>query len=180
MGLLRRTMGADGPTRPEGDARRALIVAYVERSVRRPARRTAPGPLGSRPEHWEVLKATHDGVHRFANLVVDLALGRVPRGVVRGHSRGEVIAIGKDGSGIRPPIMRSIRGRMGLAAITKAAQAQARIAAGNHQLGNDTPDGCAKAFHALGNPARMRPDKAILALDVRAAHQSLDRFGTRA
>ena len=85
-----------------GAARRTLMAAHVAKSIRRPARRTAPGPLGSRPEHWEVLTATQDGVERFAALIVKLALGEVPRGVVRGHSRGEIIAIQKDNGGMRP------------------------------------------------------------------------------
>jgi hypothetical protein len=159
----------------EGAAKRALMVSYVVRSVRRPARRTAPGPMGSRPEHWEVLTATSDGVERFANLVVDLALGQVPRGVVRGHSHGEVIAIEKDNGGIRPLVMHSILRRVGLAAVTRVTKAQAKVAAGTHQLGIGTPDGCAKAYHALGCLSRIAPGRAILALDVSAAHQSLDR-----
>ena len=164
----------------DGAARRALMKAHVVRSIRRPARRTAPGPMGSRPEHWEVLTATHDGVERFASLVVDLALGQVPRGVVRGHSRGEVIAIGKDKGGMRPLVTHSILRRMGLAAVTRVTQAQAKVAAGVHQLGIGTPDGCAKAYHALGSLSRTAPGRVILALDVEAAHQSLDRAFMRA
>ena len=156
------------------------MKAHVVRSIRRPARRTAPGPMGSRPEHWEVLTATHDGVERFASLVVDLALGQVPRGVVRGHSRGEVIAIAKDKGGMRPLVMHSILRRMGLAAVTRITQAQAKVAAGVHQLGIGTPDGCAKAYHALGSLSRTAPGRVILALDVEAAHQSLDRAFMRA
>ena len=126
---------------PDGVQRRAQMAAHVARAVRRPARRTAPGPLGSRPEHWEVLTATCDGVERFSRLVVDLALGQVPRRVVRGHSRGEIIAIPKENGGLRPLIMHSILRRMGLAAVTRVTQVQARAAAGHHQLGMGTPDG---------------------------------------
>lgn len=156
----------------DGVAKRTLMAAHVARLMGRPARRTAPGPLRSRPEHWEALTATQGG---FAALVVNLALGEVTRGVVRGHSCGEIIAIEKDNWGIRPLIMHRILRRMGLAAVARVTQAQARAATGVHQLGIGTPDSCAKAYHALGSLARLTEDRVNLALSVRAAHQSLDR-----
>ena len=49
------------------------------------------------------------------------------------------------------------------------------VAVGPHQLGVGTADGCAKAYHTMCVLARLRPGKAAMALDVSAAHQSLDR-----
>ena len=46
--------GAPGElwTGQAGATRRTMMAAHIAKSVRRPARRAAPGPLGSRPEHW--------------------------------------------------------------------------------------------------------------------------------
>ena len=162
-------------TGAEAEDRERKMCAHIEKMIRRPARRSAPGPMASRPEHWEVLKYTSDRVQRMARLVVALALGRVPKSVVRGHSTGEIIAIPKPNGGIRPPIMSSVLRRMGLAGVARAIGTAAWAASGPYQLGVDTSDGCAKAFHSIGALARLRPDKALMAADVTAAHQSLDR-----
>ena len=48
-------------------------------------------------------------------------------------------------------------------------------AAGVHQYGVGAKDGCIKAYHATAALIELNPEKAIMSLDVSAAHQSLDR-----
>ena len=151
------------------------LQKHIEKMLRKPVRRSAPGPLASRPEHWEVLKYTSDGVSRMAALITRLTLGRVPRGVARGHSVGEIIATQKPNGGIRPIMLSSVLRRVGLAGVARVLKRAAMAAAGPFQLGVGTADGCAKAYRSISALARMRPGKAVMALDVKAAHQSLRR-----
>ena len=158
----------DGP----GRERIKPVVAHVEQAIRKPARRSQPGPLATRPEHFE---DTEDGVRRMANLIVRLVLGQETRNVTRAHATGEVIATEKPKGGIRPLIMSSIFRRIGLGAIAKSTQAEAMAASGPHQLGVGAKDGCVKAFRAIAVLAEVRPTKAAMSCDVGAAHQSLNR-----
>ena len=162
-------------TSPQGAARVALMKKHVERALRRPARRSAPGPFATRPEHLEVLRNTEDGIPRLAELIDRLALGLEPRAVTRAHAIGQVIATSKPNGGIRPLIMSSIFRRVGLGAVARVTREETMAACGPYQLGVGARDGCVKAFHSVEILALLRPGKAIMACDVGAAHQSLHR-----
>lgn len=160
---------------PQGLARTQQIQDLVEAEIRNPVRLKAPGPMGTRPEHLEVLKFSEDGVRRMANLITRLALGQEPKAVVRAHSTGSILAMPKPDGGIRPVIFHSLHRRIGLGAVAATLKADAEAAAGPHQLGGGSRDGCVKAFHATAALTDLHATKPVMACDVGAAHQSLDR-----
>ena len=74
----------------------------IARALRRPPRRTRPGILGGRLEHWSVLKVVEGGLHRAGKVLARLGLGLVPEEVVAAHARCEIIAAEKKLGGLRP------------------------------------------------------------------------------
>ena len=151
------------------------MEATVAATIRSPNSLFKLGPMATRAEHLENLKHSEDGVERMAALIVRFALGQEPRAVVRAHATGEILAIAKPDGGMRPLIMHSIHGRIGLGAVARATQVETMGASGVHQLGVGARDGCVKAFYATAALVELNPGKPIMSCDASAAHQSLDR-----
>ena len=156
-------------------ARARWMEASVAKTIKTPNRHSKLGPMATRVEHLENLKRSEDGVGRMAALIVRLALGQEPKGVVKAHAAGEVFAIAKPDGGVWPHIMHSVHRRFGLGAVAKVTQAEAMAASGVHQYGVGAKDGCVKAYHATAALIELNPEKPIVSLDVSAAHQSLGR-----
>eukprot|EP00969_Alexandrium_andersonii_P016877 739770-Alexandrium_andersonii.AAC.1 len=62
-----------------------------------------------------------------------------------------------------------------MAGVARTAREDVEAAVGADQLGVGAKDGVTKAFHAISAHARSEPDRVLMALDVRAAHQSFCR-----
>ena len=161
---------------PWTHTRKAKLEEEIRKLLRKPEKRAAPGPLGSRPEHWAVLRFSPGGLDRAARVLARLALGEVPPSARRVHAIGEIIAIaGPDGGIKRPLLMSSVPRRIALAGVARVLRPEVQEAVGPYQLGVGAPDGAARAFHALEVHARAHPGRAVLAMDVQGAHQSISR-----
>ena len=148
------------------------IVALLQKK----RKRTAPGVLGGRLEHWHVLQLADDGAKTAGRLLAHLALGLVPEDVIAAHARCEVVPSEKPGnSGLRPMQLGSVCRRIAMSGIVKFVKADVQVAVGPDQLGIGAQDGCAKAFQAMQSKCRLQPQRVILAEDCKAAHQHLER-----
>ena len=144
--------------------------------MRRCNKRTAPGRLGGRQEHWQILQCTENGLAKAGLLLARLALGQVPEDVLAAHARCEVAPITKPGgSSLRPLQLGSVCRRMAMSAVVSYIKDDVQAAVGADQLAIGTQDGCTKAYQALRTKCRLQPQRVVLAEDCASAHQSLDR-----
>ena len=151
------------------------LAKTITGQLRRPKRRTCPGLLGGRPEHWSVLRVVEGALERAADLLANLALGRVPAEVVAAHARSEVITPEKAAGGLRPLLMGSACRRQGMRGVSKLLRAEIGVACGPDQLGTGAPDGCTRVYHAARSKCRHNAAYGIAARDIESAHQNLDR-----
>ena len=150
------------------------LAKRVSQSLRRAPVRTAPGPLGSRLEHWTVLKFAAGGLREAGQLLARLALGRVPSEMIEVHGRGEIMPAIKDNGGLRPILISSVLRRIALKVVARESREAVQQFAGDMQL-CFAKDGITKAHHSISSLARKDQDRALLSLDVANAHQSFSR-----
>ena len=174
---------ADGaPPRWECDAQHQWtpdevksLARTITTQLRRPKRRTCPGLLGGRPEHWSVLRVVEGGLERAGDLLANLALGHAPEEVIAAHARSEVVTPEKLAGGLRPLLMGSACRRQGMRGVSKLLRTEIQGACGSDQLGTGAPDGCTRVFHAARSKCRRSHAHGIAARDVESAHQNLNR-----
>ena len=150
------------------------LAKGIAQSLRKAPVRTAPGPLGSRLEHWTVLKYTASGLRDAGRLLARLALGQVPPEMITIHGRGEIIPAMKPSGGLRPILISSVLRRISLKAVAQMARDSVKAFVGNLQL-CFAKDGITRAHHAITCLARQDQSRVLLSLDVAAAHQSFSR-----
>ena len=148
------------------------LTGAVEKYLRKVPPRTAPGPLGSRMEHWAVMKFAPDGLLSAAQVLVRLGLGRAPEEIVDIHAMGELLLTNKPTGGLRPIVLSSICRRIVMGAVARRTPTEVGVACGEDQLGIGAKDGVASAFHTIAAFARSSPDRFVVRLDIEAAHQS--------
>jgi hypothetical protein len=151
------------------------LAHSIARRLRRPPRRTRPGILGGRLEHWSVLKVLDGGLARAGKLLSNLGLGLVPEPVIAAHARCEVLAAEKTTGGLRPLQMGSVCRRIAMSAVCSLLRLDVQCAAGPDQLCTGVADGCTKVYHAARTMCRQDVKRGICARDCGSAHQRLDR-----
>ena len=152
------------------------LADIIARRLLRPKKRKAQGRLGGRLEHWQVLHLAEAGIEHAAELLANLAIGRVPEDVIAAHARCELAPTSKPNSpGLRPLQLGSVCRRIAMGGLVQFARDAVQIAVGPDQLALGTKDGCTKAYQAIRSKCRAQPHRAVLAEDVEAAHQHLDR-----
>ena len=137
--------------------------------------RKSADALGSRLEHWAVLRHAPTGLKMAGQLLARLCLGLVPPEVIDVHAVGEIIATVKPSGGLRPIQLSSILRRIAVGALVKRSSAEVAAFAGEIQLGIGQADGCAKAFQTISSLARADSSRVVMALDVKSAHQAFSR-----
>ena len=150
------------------------LAKRIAKNLKRAPVRTAPDPLGSRLEHWTVLKHADSGLKGVSQLLARLALGKVPPEMMEVHGKGEVMPSVKPAGGLRPILMSSVLRRTCLKAVAQQAREAVREYAGTTQL-CFAKDGITKAHHAISLLARNDQTRVLMSLDTSAAHQSFDR-----
>ena len=74
------------------DALRDKLHSALKRVLAHGARRSTPGPLGARWEHWAPLATHGEGLELAATALADLLFGDVPTRVRRAHRSGRLLA----------------------------------------------------------------------------------------
>ena len=151
------------------------LAKVIARSLRRPPRRTRPGILGGRLEHWSILKAVDGGLARAGALLARFGLGSVPDEVITAHARCEVLAAEKTTGGLRPLQMGSVCRRIAMSGVCRLLRGEVQSAAGDDQLATGVSDGCPKVYHAARTMCVQTIERGIFARDIAGAHQNLDR-----
>ena len=104
----------------------AMTIATLLQKKRK---RTAPGVLGGRLEHWHVLQVADDGAKTAGRLLAHLALRLVPEDVIAAHARCEVVPSEKPSNGgLRPMQLGSVYRRIAVSGIVKFVKADVQVA----------------------------------------------------
>ena len=186
LGLFPKSVVTDGgswdidPADAWNDVEFGRLEAAIMKKLRRPRRRSLPGLLGGRPEHWKPLELVDGGIEMAAHVIARLALGRVPAETLEAHRLCEVTTPTKPNNPaeLRPLMLGSTLRRIGSGGVCMVAKEAVRTAVGRFQLGS-AKDGCTKAYHTVLSSCRARPQHGVLARDVAAAHQHVERTWVR-
>ena len=151
------------------------VKMEVKQLLRRPARLTAPGLLGTSLEHLTVVTEADEELDMMADAVVWIAFGMLPPDAMEALKVGEIIALEKSAQEVRPLLLGSSLKRMGLRAIVRAKRDQLTEAAGEHQYGVGRKGGTELLLRKLEAQKEVRPTAIFLKVDLKAAFQTMER-----
>ena len=143
--------------------------------LRRPGRLVGPGPMGARAEHWETFYKDCDARELYLDVLEWITWGDLPDVVLRQMRSCRVIALAKDGAGVRPLQLGMLHRRMAHKGLVRAAKSELREAAGPHQFAVGTDSGAERLVAALYTAVHKQPNRVVVALDTRAAFQNIQR-----
>ena len=104
----------------EGTEAFERLVAGIAGYITSAPNRVAPGPLGSRFEHWKVLRDCPAGLEAMARVLARLILGGAPVSVVDVHMGGTLYALPKPSGGVRPIVCGSVLRRLAAGGMARA------------------------------------------------------------
>ena len=151
------------------------VKREAQRLLRRPPKLTAPGLLGTRLEHLADLTDDPDTLTLLTKLLVRVAFGHLPEGVLHTLRSGELVALAKGANDVRPLLIGSTLRRLALRALARARKQQLADACGPNQYGVGRKGGASLLLKCLQAQAEKRPDAAIVKVDLKTAFQKLDR-----
>ena len=141
--------------------------------------RAAPGPLGSRFEHWKVLKDSPAGLEAAARVLARLILGGAPVAVVDVHMGAVLYALPKPSGGVRPIACGSVLRRLAAGGLARAFREELTTAAGPHQFAVGRPGGAEVMQKAIAVAAEHRSSALVMKYDFKNAYNSLTRAAVR-
>ena len=122
------------------------VVGGIAKYLPSAPRRAAPGPLGSRFEHWKVLRDSPLAHEAAARVLARLILGGAPVNVVDVHMGATLYALPKASGGVRPIACGSVLRRLAAGGVARAYREELSTAAGPQQFG--------RGDHAEGDRGR--------------------------
>ena len=189
---LQRHVSAPGlPPAPEGPAERlrveldensegfSRLVGGIAKYVPGAPNRAAPGPLGSRFEHWKLLRDSPVGLEAAARVLARLILGGAPVDVIDVHMGATLYALPKLSGGVRPIACGSVPRRLAAGGFARAYRAELSTAAGPHQFAVGRPGGAEIMQKAIAVAAENRSSAVVVKYDFRNAYNSLTRKAAR-
>lgn len=87
---------------PPSAAHIAQVRAALQHLLEHPARRRAPGPAGSRVEHWALCASLTESIPEVVSTLAHLALGHAPQCVLNAAASSRLIPVAKDADRLRP------------------------------------------------------------------------------
>ena len=117
------------------DECREALEKEVRGLLRKTPKLSAPGLLGTRFEHLSCLRDDERAFDLLVRAIVAIALAEIPDPVLQVLKTGEVVALDKNGSDVRPLLMASSLRRIGLRALVRARRQQLAEAVGPYQYG---------------------------------------------
>jgi hypothetical protein len=175
------TRARDFPRQPAGPADaaqehlRAELLPKLQRAITHGARRSAPGPLGARWEHWATLTGDQVAVELAAGVLADLVLGKAPLHVLRAHRSARLLAKPKGQDGVRPLACGSLLRRLGLQALVRLKAKSLRDAAGPLQFGVAIEAGVEQLYRHVQLDAERFPGHCLVHLDIINAFATVSR-----
>ena len=189
---LRRHGSAPGlPPAPGGPAERLRVevdesseafqrlVGGIAKYLPSAPNRAAPGPLGSRFEHWKFLSVSPLGHEAAARVLARLLLGGAPVEVVDAHVGATLYALPKASGGVRPIACGSVLRRLAAGGFARAYKEELCTAAGPHQFAVGRAGGAEIMQKAVAVAAEHRPGAVTVKYDVKNAYNSLTREAAR-
>jgi len=165
---------ADGVGPVDADFRERLRAAAVL-AIKKFPRRSAPGPNGSRFEHWGLLTADEEAWGFAADMVVDFLLGECPHDALQANLGARLMGLRKPNGKLRPVAMGSVLRRIAARAACNLVKGASAAAVGRHQYGVGRKAGAElmhKSVHALVD---ADPSKVVLGFDVSNAFGTMPR-----
>ena len=165
---------------PVAPGTRARLERGVLRALRNFSKRAAPGPSGSRLEHWATCRAgSEESQLAVAAVVVRFLLGEAPAAAVAFHLGAALAALPKPAGGVRPIACGSALRRLAARAACLAFRKELRAAVGPLQYAVAEKAGVEKLYKTLLTAAELRPGAAVVSLDFRNAFNSVYRSAVR-
>ena len=97
--------------------------------------------MGSRFEHWKILRFHKEGLRSAGVVLARLLVGLAPEGAVRAHLGASLVALPKKDGGIRPIACGSVLRRLAAKGVCIACKDELRAAAGDYQFAIGRPAG---------------------------------------
>jgi len=116
-----------------------------------------------------------DTLQLLSQLVVKVAFAEMPEEVVEALRTGELAALRKGDSDVRPLLIGASLRRLALRALCRAKKAELTEAAGKNQYGVGRPGGASLFGKCLQAQAELRPNATFLKVDLKTAFQTMDR-----
>ena len=153
----------------------ARVPDAIARAIPRSPRRSGPGPLGSRFEHWHSLRLVPRGLSSAGVVLTRLLLGEAPEGAVAAHLGASLAALPKKDGGVRPIACGSVLRRLAARGVCSAFHDELRTAAGPLQFAVGRPAGGEVVQDCLTCLSEARPSAAFLSVDFQNAYNTLGR-----
>jgi len=116
-----------------------------------------------------------DTLQLLTKLVTKVAFAEMPEEVVRALRTGELVALAKGDSDVRPLLIGASLRRLALRALCRAKKAELTDAAGSNQYGVGRPGGASLLAKCLQAQGESRPNATFLKVDLKTAFQTMDR-----
>ena len=140
---------ADLSEGPRTDELWNRLAEGVASQLKKFPRLSAPGPSGSRFEHWGTLRYLEGAARDAGEVLASSAFGRGPADARAAFLSGRLIALQKQAGGIRPIAGGSITRRLVAKALCKMFKADIAAGVGEHQFGVGRPGGVEQMHKVL-------------------------------
>ena len=162
---------------PLTDEERRSLRDRILRRIRSADGATSAGLHGSSANMWKVL--VRDDDVDLTELVLDMfervAVGRISPGIRRVLMHSDLLAVPRPDGRYRPVEVPSFIRKIAIGALMDVIAPEANSAAGPHQHGLRSPDGCVLAYSVLEHALRLNPKLVVASVDVSGAHSNIRR-----
>ena len=157
------------PTSPEA---RGQLVACARKLL---ASRAAPGPNGSRFEHWGAVTQDEDSWEAAAQVVVMFTLGECSRDCLEANLGARIFALRKPNGKLRPIACGSVLRRLAARTLCMHNTEDIRQACGEHQFAVGRHAGCELVHKTISALTCASPQDVVLKFDCSNAFNTMPR-----
>jgi len=159
---------------------REKIEQGVRTCLPRTPRFSAPGPSGSRFEHWSTLAANPDGLAAAGVVLTRFILGEAPEAAISANLSAVLYALPKPGGGVRPIACGSVIRRLAAKGACYALADKLAKAVGPIQFAVGRSAGTEKVHKLLTALSEWNPEATFLKLDFKNAYNCTLRSAVHA
>ena len=151
------------------------VAEQVPSTLRKMPRLSESGPLGMRAEYWYDFCSLAGNSDLFVQVVAHIAAATVPNSVLQYLRAGQITPLAKPTGSHRPLLMMSFLRRLALKSVMAAKKESVAKCAGPFQYGVGRPDGAKTMIKTIQYLAEADNSRVLVALDLKAAFQSVSR-----
>ena len=168
------------PAAPQGVAQvsaelRGRMVAEARKLLKRWPSRAAPGPNGSRFEHWGAVTVDEDSWEAAAQVVVMFALGECSDEFLEANLGARVFALRKPNGKLRPIACGSVLRRLAARVSCAVFKEDIQRACGKLQFAVGRRAGCELVHKAISALSCASPQDVVLKFDCSNAFNTMPR-----